>query len=199
MNGLEIFLIVILIYVLLMFVFSQILVPNLGWKRELNEDIPLDVVKDMKLIGSSVKNKEDVLKKVLNYFTVENGFYGEMNRAFSDLVGLFEKSFVKLWYGDKFLHCHQHNFVMSNLLLCTSRFSEDDLILKVINCYTNIHQYVKVNVSDDNKIKKWVVVDSFAYSLGFNYNEYLPRLTYFVAKKRGMKLRKNKHKFKRPK
>lgn len=176
MTGGEIFLLIVLIYFFFMFVLSQIFIPHLGWKRPAEKELPKDLKKDLKRIGNSYKKKEDVLKAIVNYMILEKGFYGKYGQIFRRFLYLFESKFDKLWNGNGFLHCHQHNFVLRNLLLGTGRFSEEDITPVITNCVLNIHQYSEINVSDDITSKKMIKIDIFALSLGYKYGKVLPRI-----------------------
>lgn len=187
MTGWEIFLLIVLIYFVMMFVLSQIFIPNLGWKREIDEELPSEAKKDLKRIGDSYKKKEDVLKAVVDYMLVEKGFYGAYRQVFNQFSFLFESSITKLWNKGGFLHCHQHNFMLRYLLLGTKRFIDDDIDFIITNCVLNIHQYVRVNVSDSDDKKKWISIDTFSISLGYKYGTTLPRFNIFRKKKRKSK------------
>lgn len=185
MTGWEIFLLIVLIYFFFMFVLSQIFVPHLGWKRPVEKKLPENLKKDLKRIGASYNKKEDLLKAVVNYMVVEKGLYGKPRQVFRRFSYLFESKFDKLWNGDGFLHCHQHNFVLRSLLLETGKFSEEDIVPIITNCIFNIHQYTEINISDDENSKKIIKIDTFAFSSGYKYGKILPRL--YIGRKHSSK------------
>ena len=156
---------IILLYTLLIFVFSLFLIPNLGRKRKLDESLPKDVSEKMIKIGKSSKTKMDVLEQVVDFMLQK--FHSKFSQAIPQFSLLFEKSFNKLWEKGGFLHCHQHNLILRYLLLGTKRFTEDDIKIRITHCYATIHQYFKINVSEKKKEKKWISVDPFAISQGF--------------------------------
>lgn len=177
----------IVLYLLLMFVFSQLFVPNLGWKWKLDESLPEDVSKKMISIGKSSKTRKDVLEKVIDFML--HRVHSKFSQIAPQFSLLFEKSFNKLWAKGGFVHCHQHNLILRYLLLGTKRFTEKDITLNITHCYATIHQYSKINISDNPKSKEWISVDPFAISQGFNIGEPLPRFAHHEMKKRGMKPR----------
>ena len=92
-----------------------------------------------------------------------------------------------LWEKKGYLHCHQHNILIQKLLIETERFNKKDFKFKLTSVYSEIHQYLKVNVSDNPKKEKWTYLDPFAISLGFEVGEKLPFLSIKEIQKRNLK------------
>ncbi len=169
-------------YVTSMFFLSQLIIPNLGFRKKIKEELPKDAKKKLLEIKNSSKNKKEALKKVIDYQLTN--FYSEMRQVFPRFKFLFESNFNKLWSKKGFLHCHQQNFVLRRLLIGTGMFTEKDIHLKHTFCYLNIHQYLKINIGRNKK--EWMNADPFAISLGYNLGEILPNFAYPSMKKRGI-------------
>ena len=178
---------IIILYILLMFVFSLLFIPHLGWKRKLDESLPKDVSEKMIKIGKSSKTKMEVLERVVDFMLQR--VHSKFKQVIPQFGLLFEKSFNKLWEKGGFVHCHQHNLILRYLLLGTKRFSDEDIKLRITHCHANIHQYSKINVSENKKEKEWISVDTYAVSQGFKIGETLPKFVYREMKKRGLKPR----------
>lgn len=172
-------------YILVMFILSFIFIKNLGWKEPLQKT-PLHVTKDMINIGKKYKNKKEVIKAVIKYHNKK--FYSALMQVFFRFLFLFNNSIEDYWKEKRmFLHCHQHNYVFRHLIIATKRFEEHDIKLRHSLCYGNMHQYLKINISDSKDKKEWIIVDVFAISLGFKLGEKLPFFAQQVIKKRGLK------------
>ena len=176
---------IVLAYLMLMFVVSQLVIPNLGFKAKISDELPLEVKREVAKIARNSRTRRMLLEKILE-FQLSN-FYSEMHQVWNQFSLLFEDSFQKLWDKKGFLHCHQQAYVLRRLLLETKRFSEDDLAYRITFCYGNIHEYLLVNIGDSEN-KEWIKVDAYAMSLGFRLGEVLPHLAYPVIARRGLKI-----------
>ncbi|MGE0792752.1 MAG: hypothetical protein AB7V77_01070 [Candidatus Woesearchaeota archaeon] len=148
------------LYIIVVFLLSPLILPNLGWKSKINDDLPKKVIKDLEEIGKKYKSKKKVLDKILEYEF--DRFESKMFQQFTEFPLLFVKSLNDIWKRKGYLHCHQQNLLIRYFLLKTKRFTEDDIKLKITNCYFMIHQYIKVKVENN----KWLNVDPFAMRMG---------------------------------
>lgn len=178
---LEIIIILVAFYFFTMFILAPLFVPNLGWKRKINEKLPVPLIRDMEQIGRKYVSREEVARAVVAYQL--KFVYSKLANLYSNLDTVFDSSFSLLWKRKRSLHCHQQNAVLRNLLLATGRFKDSEIRLKLSVCYVQIHQYVVVNLHKGKSIK----VDPYAMSIGFDYGEILPFRVYSVLKKRGIK------------
>lgn len=169
-------------YIILMFVLTIILIPNLYWKAKSKNDLPKKVKLEMKKIGKKFKTKKEVLEEVAELHV--NRFYGFIAGTFWHLPLLWVTDHKDLWEKKGYLHCHQHNVLIEKLLIETERFNKKDFKYKLASVYGEIHQYLKVNISEDPKKQKWIYLDPFAISLGFEVGEKLPFLSIREIKKR---------------
>lgn len=175
MSFLSILLVIIIIYMLLMYVFSILLIPNLGWFKKNKDRLPDNVINEMKKLGKRKMSKKQLLNEVMEYQLKR--FYSRTAVTWKYPLLLFESSPRRLWQKGGFLHCHQQSLILKELLLATGKFKQDDIKIRITTVYIEIHQHLAVNTGKD-----WIKADAFAMSCGFPFGEDLPFLALHEAK-----------------
>lgn len=176
-------LILIVAYIVTMFILSQIFIPHLGIKQKPIEKLPEEIQREINKITKKSKTRKELLKKIVNFQMSKKK--SSMMMILDSFLTLFESEFDAIW-NMPYIHCHHQTYILRELLLKTGKFKDEDLKLKLTTCYLEIHQYLKVNISETPEKKEYIYVDPFAISLGYKIGEILPFFAYRDMKKRNI-------------
>lgn len=148
---------IIIVYCLLIYVVTRIVVPFMGWRGfERPKAVPQEIRIKIAELESQAQSQEDYLKLVYDFVLhkTKNQWNHTRFRAFYHIPRAFVKSLEEIWNTKDFLYCTGINYLVYVLLAESKFFRPEDV--KVRHVFVNffIHQYIKVKVGS-----AWVSVD----------------------------------------
>ena len=150
----------IILYLLVMFVFSRLFVPHMGfWK----DSLPAKIPKSMEREISSLKkrHKTPLLFAKAAYSLLAQKYKGSHVFTFFRWDLLFSRDLFKLWSRKGYLPCNQQNWLYRIFLVRSGLFSDDQIMMGYTPIYLQIHQYVRIKIGG-----KWIYVDLWASQCG---------------------------------
>lgn len=156
---------IVVLYLLVMFVFSRLFVPHLGfWKEPLPKSVPKSLGKSVASLKRKHKTKLAFAKAA--YDIIASKYKGSHVFTFFRWDLLFTRDLDVLWSRVGYLPCHQQNLLYRIFLVSSGVFSDDDFRLRHTPIYLQIHQYVQVRIGG-----KWVDVDLWASQCGIPFGK----------------------------
>jgi hypothetical protein len=147
----------ILLYLFLVFFVTRLIVPHLGFKKEvIPATIPDNIQTKITELSRMAKTDAEFLNLVYEFVTTT--YRGSRLKTLTQFWRAFGDMYNK---QPGFLPCTGQNFLVRTFLVKSDRFSEADI--QVVTTFHNffIHQYLKVKVNNE-----WVAVDPWSHFLG---------------------------------
>lgn len=158
---------IILLYILVIFVLSRLIIPHLGFKKEpLPTKIPKSMQQAINKIKKRSKNKNDFLKKSYYFFTGK--YCGSRLKTFTKFGLLFKRDIGYYWQKQGFLQCNLIAFVFRTFLVKSGYFKDDEIKTRHTFLDFNIHQYLKVKINN-----KWIDIDIWAYKHNVPFGKHM--------------------------
>lgn len=163
---------IIIIYLLAVFVLSRVLIPHLGFTKDvLPENIPLAWQKEVDLLKAKASSPNEFLFLTYNFlgqkYSYQSWPFFRRFKVFTNFSTLFI-SLDDLYLRSGFMHCSQLNFLLRLFLVKSGFFKEEDIRLQHVFVNFFIHQYAQVRIDNE-----WLDVDIFEYSSGLKIGQHL--------------------------
>lgn len=148
----EIIIFSVVLYFLIVFLLSRMVVPHLGFiDDKIPEIIPDSMAKKVDELKNLAGNPEKFLK--LDYDYIGSKYKTGRINTFLKL-GLLFKNIDEIWQREGYIPCHQSNLLLKIFLVRSGFFKDEEIKRKHTVLNFCLHQYLLVRVND-----KWVDVD----------------------------------------
>ncbi len=154
-----------MIYMLVIFVFSRLFVPHLGFRKEpLPRVIPKSMEKEIGRLKKRYKSPLDFAKAA--YDVISRKYEGSHIFAYYRWDLVFSRNLGKLWSRKGYLPCNQQNLIYRVFLVKSGLLSDDQIRLRHTPIYAMVHQYVQISCKGN-----WIDVDLWASQCGIPFGK----------------------------
>lgn len=155
----------ILLYFILVFFVSRLVVPHMGYRKDpLPAETPEEMEKEIEKLKKKSKTKIDFLENTYNFLT--RRYTGAKIKTVMCFDYLF-KDVNWIWRHHGFQHCTNQNLMMRVFLVRSGFFKDEDIMIRHTFFDFDIHQYLSVNLNG-----KWIDIDLWGKFLGIKMGEH---------------------------